>query len=444
MTQSSARQGESHLLLPNTDIEDMARVLAPLPRHLVSDGYDAALDALASRFPMRIHAYPTGISAVTWIVPERWLCREAALETLDGQKIFSAEDNLLHVVSYSLPFSGTVSREELFAHLHTPPAPAAVRCPDAIPFVFKYYDRDWGLCCSARQKAALTADTYRVRIDSAFSAGAVKVGEVLVTGQRKDCIVFCAHLCHPGQFNDGLSGVLAGLKLTERLQRRSNLRYSYRMLILPETIGSACWLSHNPDVIPQLKGGLFLETLATAYPHVLMHSNQPTSWFDRLCTVVLRHENAGNTDVPFLGSLLNDERMFNATGIQCPMCSLMRVAPRSDDLWPYATYHTSLDVCENADFANLEKSIDLLEQIVNATEADCVPRPLWQGELFVSRYNGLDYERDGKILREITYSMDGKRSINDIAQLRNADFFEIKRVLDILAEEGLVTHEACL
>ena len=87
MTQSSARQGESHLLLPNTDIEDMARVLAPLSRHLVSDGYDAALDALASRFPMRIHAYPTGISAFTWIVPERWLCREAALETLDGQKI---------------------------------------------------------------------------------------------------------------------------------------------------------------------------------------------------------------------------------------------------------------------------------------------------------------------------------------------------------------------
>ena len=52
-------------------------------------------------------------------------------------------DHPLHVVSYSLPFEGMVTREELLQHLHVHP-----RLPEAIPFVFKYYDRDWGLCAS--------------------------------------------------------------------------------------------------------------------------------------------------------------------------------------------------------------------------------------------------------------------------------------------------------
>ena len=152
-------------------------------------------------------------------------------------------------------------------------------------------------------------------------------------------------------------------------------------------------------------------------------------------------ENAANRDVPFLEAPLNDERMFNATGIECPMCSLMRIAPREEMLWPYAEYHTSFDTCDRANFTNLEKSVCLLEKIVDAVESDAVPRPLWRGELFVSRFNGLNYKRDWRQLLEITYSMDGKRSISEIARLWKADFFEIKRVLDILEQEGLIVYE---
>lgn len=436
---------ENHAVeLPNTDLETMARLLAPLPRHLVSDGYDAALEALATRFPLRIHTYPTGTHAFTWIAPERWICYNAVLKSMDGRRIFSTAENPLHVVSYSKPFSGTVSREELLAHLHTPRPVVAERFPDAIPFVFKYYERDWGLCCSAAQKAALTDAMYRVEIDSDFSLGAVKVGEMVIEGSTRESIVFCAHLCHPRQLNDGLSGVLAGLKLMERLKERKNLRYTYRMLIVPETIGSACWLSHNQDLIPHLRGGMFLEMLATDHPHVLMHSNMPESWFDRLASLVLLKEDAANTEVPFLEAPLNDERMFNGTGIGCPMCSLMRITGRDDRLWPYAEYHTSLDTCEHANFANLNATVGLLERLVDAAEADLVPRPLWQGELFVSRFNSFDYARDGQLLRKITYSIDGRRTISEIGRICQADFFEVKHILDLLQEEKLLTYDEVL
>src|SRR5690606_18416531 len=101
---------------------------------------------------------------------------------------------------YSLPFEGEVSREELLRHLHVHPT-----LPDAVPFNFQYYDKDWGLCCSQRQRDALTDARYRVVIRTDFSFGTLKVGEVVLPGETEECVVLCAHLCHPHMVNDDLS-----------------------------------------------------------------------------------------------------------------------------------------------------------------------------------------------------------------------------------------------
>ena len=51
-------------------MRQMVDALWRLPRHIVSDGYDAALRALATQVPMTIHEYPSGTEAWTWIEPE--------------------------------------------------------------------------------------------------------------------------------------------------------------------------------------------------------------------------------------------------------------------------------------------------------------------------------------------------------------------------------------
>jgi aminopeptidase-like protein len=165
-------------------------------------------------------------------VPEKWACREAHLETMDGRRIFTSTDNPLHVMSYSLPFSGVVEREALLRHLHVHPT-----LPDAVPFIFKYYERDWGLCCSRTMRDALRDEHYRVVIDSGFSYGTLKVGEVVVPGEREDSIVMCAHLCHPAMVNAALTGVVVGVDVMRALLAGRRRRYTYRLLIVPETIG---------------------------------------------------------------------------------------------------------------------------------------------------------------------------------------------------------------
>ncbi len=152
-----------------------------LPRDIVSNGYDAALRALATQLPMTIHEYPTGMEAWTWVVPEKWTCHEAYLETLDGRRLFSYADHPLHVVSYSLPFEGVVSREELLAHLHAHP-----RIPDAVPFIFKYYERDWGLCCSQLQRERADGGPVSRRDpDELFLRNAQGGGDRRAGGERR-------------------------------------------------------------------------------------------------------------------------------------------------------------------------------------------------------------------------------------------------------------------
>ena len=123
----------------NTPMLGLVDELWHLKRDIVSDDYDHALSRLSLEAPMTIHEYPTGEPCWTWRVPEKWTCQSAYLETLDGRRVLDYADHPLHVVSYSLPYEGVVSREELLNHLHVHP-----RLPDAIPFVFDYYERDWG------------------------------------------------------------------------------------------------------------------------------------------------------------------------------------------------------------------------------------------------------------------------------------------------------------
>ena len=106
-----------------------------LKRDIISDDYDRALFRLAEEIPMQIHEYPTGKSVWTWQIPEKWTCKKAYIETIDGQRILDYENHPLHVVSYSLPIDQIVSKEKLLAHLHIHPS-----MPDAIPYVFKYYE----------------------------------------------------------------------------------------------------------------------------------------------------------------------------------------------------------------------------------------------------------------------------------------------------------------
>jgi aminopeptidase-like protein/aminoglycoside N3'-acetyltransferase len=427
-------------LSPSASMEELIERLWWLPRDIVSDGYDTALHALSTQLPMTIHEYPTGTECWTWLVPEKWTCREARLETLDGHRLFSYADNPLHVVSYSLPIDRVVSRQELFEHLHVHP-----ELPDAIPFIFKYYERDWGLCCSQALKASLRDDRYRVVIRSEFNYGSLKVGEVVVPGKSDKTFVLCSHLCHPAMVNDDLSGVVVGLKVMQELLKRSDLRYTYRFLILPETIGSVAYLSHHEELIPDMIGGLFLEMLGLNNPHALEMSFRGDTDIDECCSRVLEEGDLEGWTGPFRTVVGNDERQFNAPGVRVPMLSLSRVMRNKKGRNPYyPEYHSSHDNPGIASPARLAESCELVLRMLDAIEECRVPVNRYHGEIFCSRY-GLNIDayscpQGNRAFFDILFQIDGTKSIGQIARVCKISEDSVQAVLNELEGSALITY----
>jgi len=419
----------------------MVEALWKLPRHIVSDAYDDALAALATQLPMQVHEYPTGTECWSWIVPEKWACHEAWLETLDGRRLFSYADHPLHVVSYSLPFEGVVSRETLFEHLHVHP-----QLDRAVPFIFKYYEREWGLCCSREMKDSLTDDAYRVVIRTSFSYATLKVGEVVLPGETDETVVLCAHLCHPAMVNDDLSGVVVGMQLMRDLMRRPSRRYTYRFVIVPETIGTVAYLSHHEDLLPKMKGGLFLEMLGLPYPHALQLSFTGETEADQCFRLAFSRQEPAGWVGPFGRVIGNDERQYNSPGVRVPMLEIARVLPQTSANHPYPEYHSSFDNLTVTSAARLEESRALALRMLDTLEHNRVPVNRFKGEVFCSRYgifiDAYTNPEGNRALFDILYLVDGTRSIARIAEQLGISFEAAKETIDVLAANGLVELRA--
>lgn len=409
-----------------------------MERNIVSDGYDQALNRLAQEIPMTVHRYSTGEQCWTWKIPEKWTCDEAYLETVDGRKIVDYKDNPLHVVSYSLPFNGVVSRDELLPHLYT-----HKQLPDAIPFVFKYYDRNWGFCLTANQKAELNDPKYRVVIRTRFEPGELKVGEVIVKGKSSKCFVLAAHLCHPHMVNDDLTGVVVGLDVMKVMQSMTQPYYTYRFLILPETIGSVAYLSHNEDLIPEMYGGMFLEMMGNDQPLVLQHSMEKNSRVDILFWQALKELDPTCLEGDYRRVIDNDERQFNSPGVRVPMVSISRVFPdKNSPQWPFIGYHSNFDNPDLISESRLNAARDIVLGLIKAWENNYFVVNKFKGEVFCSGYKiWIDHTvnpEGHRRLFEIMERCDGSKTVADIAADLGISFQATWNVISLLHEKQLV------
>ena len=76
-------------------------------------------------------------------------------------------------------------------------------------------------------------------------------------GDSSDEVLISCHACHPSLANDNLSGLTVATFLAQFLSGR-DLRYSYRFLFIPGTIGAITWLARNREVAGRIRHGLVL------------------------------------------------------------------------------------------------------------------------------------------------------------------------------------------
>ncbi|UOG65273.1 DUF4910 domain-containing protein [Leptospira noguchii] len=394
------------------DMMSLLRKITPLARTIANNDTDKALQMLTEFLPGAfIEGFPSGSKAWSWTIPRRWELDGATIRA-NGETLVDVAWNPLHVIDYSQPFKGTVEREELLKHLHTIP-----ERPQAIPFVFSFYEPVWGFSIPHDWLSRFTSDTYEVEINSRFDDGNLNTLSLLIPGDSEETFVICSNICHPTQVNDSLTGVAVTLDIASRLLARERRKYSYLIMVVPETIGSIAYLSNHPEIINTSIGGFFSEMLGTNGPLVGQRTRRGDTYWDKILEDVLTNSNLPNKIVSFLKSACNDEKVLDSPGVDIPTFSLTR--------FPYPEYHTSDDNIELIDVERIREARDLLQEIIDLAEEDYIPVLNQPGPIFLSGYGLYPNWRDDPSLIplwesffDVMYSIDGVHSVIELANLR--------------------------
>jgi aminopeptidase-like protein len=415
------------------ELHDLVAALYPICRSITGNGIRQSLRLLQQRLPLSLHEVPTGTQVFDWTVPKEWNIRDAYISNSKGERVLDFNQSNLHVVNYSIPVRARMQLPELKQHIHALPEK-----PDWIPYRTSYYKEAWGFCMSQRKLDELPDDEYEVCIDSTLEPGHLTYGEFRIRGATDEEVLISAHSCHPSLCNDNLSGMAVAAKLAECLAGLS-LRYSYRFVWVPGTIGSIAWLAQNESVIPLVKHGLVLSCVGDPGQFTYKSSRRGNAEIDRAVMNVLRASRLNHALMDF-SPIGYDERQYCSPGINLPVGCFMRT-PNGK----YPQYHTSADNLVLVTAPALAESLHTLLSIIEVLEKNlkyqnlnpkCEPQ-LGRRGLYRLMGGTSNSGLEEAILWVLNQS-DGTHSLLDIAERSKLVFDNISEAANLLLQNGLL------
>lgn len=420
------------------DIYNFAKELWPINRSITGEGVRETLREISNHLPsLEIKSVPSGTKVFDWIIPKEWFVKEAYIITPEGKRICDFKDNNLHLVGYSMPFEGEVSFDELKRHLYTYPG-----LPEAVPYVTSYYKERWGFCLSQDQLNTLGNGTYKVVIKASLFDGELNYGELLIKGKSDKEIFLSTYICHPSMANNELSGPTVVTFIAKWLQEIKEPNFSYRVIFVPETIGSITYLSINYKKMKnKIFAGFNVSCVGDDRAYSYLPSRNGNTISDKVAKHILKWIDPKFNEYTWLDRA-SDERQYCAPGIDLPIASIHRTK-----FGEYPEYHTSLDNLENVvtpkgldgGYWAIRKAIEAIERN-KFYKVKVLCEPMMSKRDLYPNLNTKSEDKESHTRMNFLSLCDGQTSLLEIAEYLNLPIWKLYEIVDLLKKHNLINE----
>ena len=394
-------------------------------RYLLGEGYDNALEYLKHLVKLDIIEFPSGTEIGTWIIPDEWIIEDAWVK-FKGKKIIDFKKDPLSVVIGSKSVNKKIDLAEFTEHLNYEHGEFTGELPDATPYVTNYYGDDWGFCMpkskvvkpNKKKKAmegvsqegreiipetvcGLPKGEYEVFIKSRKKPGSMKLGVHTIKGKSDKEILLFAHVDHPYQANDNLSGVACLVDLAKKIK----CDHTVKIIFCPETVGSTAYALTQD--ISKVDFVVAVDICGNDGDILINKAYEKEDRINKVLHLAIHSFGKTYNKGEFRSTIGSDESVFNDPAIGIPGIMVSR--------HPYDEYHCSADTPDKINYENITETGELILKIIEIYEKDFVPVRKFQGQLMRSRYNIQTINKQFNLSWDyMVYGIDGKSSLAEL------------------------------
>jgi len=400
---------------------ELATELFPICRSITGDGVRKTHGIIREELPeLKTFEVPSGTKVFDWTVPKEWKIRGAYIDRVlkDGQneRIIDFADLNLHVVGYSVPVDENLTREQLLEHIYV-----EEKDDTAVPYVTSYYTERWGFCMTKKMRDSLPEGKYHCVIDSELFDGSLTYSEVIFPGRTDEEIFLSTYTCHPSMANNELSGPCVVTKVCDYIRSIPNRKYTYRIVFIPETIGSITYLSRNLEAMRgKVVAGFNVTCVGDERDYSMVETRYGNTVTDRLLANLLFYRKNDFTRVSYLrrGS---DERQYCMPGVDLPVCAINR-----SKFHDYPEYHTSHDNLSIISEAGMQGTVDVITDAIDVLEANatymitcfCEPQLGKRGlHPTISMRGQKGFKEEADMMKDFLAYADGTNDLISIAEI---------------------------
>ena len=247
--------------------------------------------------------------------------------------------------------------------------------------------------------------------------------------------------------NNEISGPSVLINLAKWIQNLKKRKYTYRIVFIPETIGSIAYLHKNYKLLKKnIIAGFNLTCLGDNRTYSYLPSRIGSSLSDRVLINVLNKVYPKFKKYSWLerGS---DERQYCSPGIDLPIATIMR-----SKFGEYPEYHTSLDKLGSVVTPKgLETSYKTIKLIIESLENNiyiksnilCEPnlgkRNLYSKVGGLTKFDkGYSKQKKNRLYLDVLSYADGNHSLTDISNLCKIKLSQLNPIIKKLRDEKLI------